>query len=187
MKHWIYVNIIKISEKITLRILDIDDANELYTLVDKNRNYLRDWLPWLDINTNVEQSEAFIKDVIQQPNKDRSFQCGVFCKDTLVGMCGFHPINFVNNSVTIGYWISKDMMGKGIITQCTKYFINYAFEILNLNKVCIPVAEKNLKSRAVSERLGLLNEGLERDAEILYGKYINHIRYSILRSEWRNT
>jgi len=180
------MNIIKLSENITLRILKIIDAKELYTLVDRNRKYLREWLPWLDLNTTVEHSETFIKDVIHQPGKDNSFQCGVFYNGTLVGMCGFHPINNVNNSVAIGYWVSRDMMGQGIITQCAEYFINYAFETLNLNKVCIPIAENNFKSRAVCERLGLFNEGLERDAEILYGKYVNHIRYSILRSEWRN-
>jgi len=181
------MNTIELSENITLRVLKIIDAKKLYTLVDRNRKYLREWLPWLDLNTTVEHSETFIKGVIQQPSKDKSSQCGVFYNKTPVGMCGYHPINIVNNSVAIGYWISKDMTGKGIITQCTKYFISHAFEILNLNKVCIPVAENNLKSRAVCERLGLFNEGLEREAEILYGKYVNHIRYSILRSEWRNT
>lgn len=77
--------------------------------------------------------------------------------------------------------------GKGIITSCVKFFIQYAFQELRLNKVCISVAEKNTKSTAVARRLGLVNEGLEREAEVLYGKYVSHIRYSILRSEYAKT
>jgi len=99
-------------------------------------------------------------------------------------MCGYHPIDRSNHSVTIGYWIAKEMMGKGIVTLCTQYLIDYAFIHLSINKVCIPVAEKNIKSRAISERLGLVSGGIERAAEYLYGRYVNHVRYSILKSEW---
>ncbi len=54
-----------------------------------------------------------------------------------------------------------------------------ATTIADRDKVCISAAEKNLKSRAVSERLGLVNEGVEREAEYLYGQYVNHVRYSL--------
>ena len=174
----------KLSESLIIRTLEKSDANELFEVVNNNRNHLREWLPWLDYNTKVTDSEEFIEITEKQFKKDQSFQCGVFYNNSLVGMCGFHPINYGNNSVTIGYWLAKGHEGKGIITKCSEFFINYAFQELKLNKVCIPVTEKNLKSRAVAERLGLINEGLEREAEVLYGKYVNHVRYSILRSEF---
>ena len=177
----------QLSESLTIRMLERKDAKELFRVVDDNRSHLREWLPWLDDNTKVRDSEVFIETTINQFKKDKSFQCGVFYSNSLVGMCGFHPISFSNNSVTIGYWLAKRYEGKGIITKCSEFFINYAFQELKLNKVCIPVAEKNVKSRAVAERLGLINEGLEREAEVLYGMYVNHIRYSILRSEYEKT
>ena len=177
----------QLSESLTIKTLQTEDAQELFEVVNKNRKHLREWLPWLDYNTTATDSETFIGIIKKQYLKDKSFQCGVFYNDVLVGMCGFHPINQANNSVTIGYWLSENYEGKGIITRCSKFFIRYAFEELKLNKVCIPVAEKNKKSRAVAERLGLVNEGIEREAEVLYGNYVNHIRYSILRSEFIKT
>ncbi len=173
-----------LSKSLTIRTLKTKDSRELFEVVNKNRSHLRQWLPWLDYNNDIKDSEAFILETESQFEKDQSFQCGIFYDNYLVGMCGFHPINLANNSVTIGYWLDKEHEGKGIITKCSSFFINYAFKDLKLNKVCIPIAEKNVKSRAVAESLGLVNEGLERDAEVLYGKYVNHIRYSILNSEF---
>ncbi len=176
-----------VSESVFLRTLTEADAQSLFSLVDENRAHLRKWLPWLDGNTRVEDSVKFIKSTLDQHTNEMGFQCGIFHNEILVGMCGYHPINRSNNSVVLGYWIAKDMMGKGIVTNCSKYLIDYAFDKLSLNKVCIPVAENNLKSRAVPERLGLVNERIEREAEYLYGEYVDHVRYSILKSEWKNS
>ena len=176
----------KVSGLISLSTLTVDDAPKLFRLVDGNREYLREWLPWLDNNTGVEDSTRFIESTLVQHANGMGFQCGIFYDEVLVGMCGYHPIDRSNNSVTIGYWIAEDMTGKGIVTICTKYLIDYAFNELSLNKVCIPAAVGNLKSRAVSERLGLFNEGVERNAEYLYGRYVDHVRYSVLRPEWQS-
>ena len=175
----------QISETVFLRTLVVADAPSLFSLVDNNRNHLREWLPWLDGNACVEDSVRFIESTLVQLANEMGFQCGIFYNETLIGMCGYHPIDRTNNSVTVGYWIAKNMSGGGIVTSCTRFLIDYAFDKLSLNKVSIPAAEYNFKSRAIPERLGLVNEGIERDAECLYGQYVNHVRYSILRSEWK--
>ena len=167
-------------------MLEVADAPELFALVQKNRGYLRQWLPWLDSNTEQSHSEDFIKSTHKQFAEELGFVCGIFSNDLLVGVCGFHPIDRPNLSVTIGYWLGEEYQGKHIVTSCVEFLISYAFQQLNLNKVCIPAAEFNFKSRAVSERLGLANEGIDREAEYLYEHFVNHVRYSILRSEWEN-
>ncbi len=37
-----------------------DEAEELFSVVDANRNYLREWLPWLDGTNSVEYEISFI-------------------------------------------------------------------------------------------------------------------------------
>ena len=44
----------RISENLELRLLQLEDAQELFALTDANRNYLREWLPW------HPQSEAIV-------------------------------------------------------------------------------------------------------------------------------
>lgn len=177
----------KIDNDIQLRVLQSQDATTLFELVDKNRLHLRQWLPWLDQSTKEEHSRQFIDSVQDQLHSGNGFACGVFFETDLVGICGYHEINRTDQSVVIGYWLSKQAQGKGVITRCTKFFLDYAFETLSLNKVLIPVAEENEKSRAVCERLGLVSEGVKKHAENLYGKYVNHICYSLSRDQWLAT
>jgi len=175
----------QIDEDITLRLLRSQDACALFKLVDDNRLYLRRWLPWLDQNTSLEDSKDFIASVLSQFRADKGFACGIFFAGDLVGVCGYHEIDKVARSVAIGYWLSEALQGKGIITRCTKFFIGYAFEELGLTEVRISVAEGNAKSRAVCERLGLSNEGIEIDAACLYGRYVNHVCYAMSKDDWR--
>ena len=176
----------KVESNIKLKMLKERDAETLFAIVDSNRLYLRNWLPWLDINLCPDDSLSFIKSTHSQYDESRGFMCGIYYFEELVGMCGYHPIDKLNHSVTIGYWLSESNQGKGIVTACVKFLIDYAFNELNLNKVLIPAAEHNLKSQAVSKRLGLFNEGVDRQAEFLYGRYVNHVRFTVLRSEWKN-
>ncbi len=174
-----------IAPHLSLRLLQPDDADLLIEVVDQNRTHLRQWLPWLDRNTTRVHSRAFIESIHHQLDAGKGFACGVFWDNSLAGLCGFHEINARDQSVIIGYWLAEAHQGNGIISRCTAFFIDYAFEELGLKRVDIPVAEENVRSRAVCERLGLSNRGTIENAEWLYDKWVNHIRYSVSAEEWR--
>ena len=175
-----------IAPNLSLQLLQPDDADLLFEVVDRNRAHLRQWLPWLDRNTTRVHSRAFIESIHHQLDAGKGFACGVFWDNSLAGLCGFHEIDTHNQSVVIGYWLAEAFQGNGIISRCTAFFIDYAFTELGLQRVDIPVAERNIRSRAVCERLGLSNEGTIENAEWLYDKWVNHIRYSISAMEWRD-
>ncbi|MEP2653334.1 MAG: GNAT family protein [Paraglaciecola sp.] len=174
----------EVSQDISLTMLQESDADKLFKLVDSNRSHLREWLPWLDFNQSEKDSLDYIKSNLKQYSDNLGFNCGIFFSGELVGMCGYHPIDRLNKKVVIGYWIAQQAQGKGIVTKCVEFLINYAFDTLKLNKVSIPAAEYNFRSQAVSKRLGLVCEGVEREAEFLYNRFVNHIHYSVLSSEW---
>ena len=104
----------------------------------------------------------------------------------LVGIVGCNWIEPMNRSCEIGYWLDQDHLGQGIMTNATRRLINYAFDDLSLNRVSIPVAVENRKSRAIPERLGFKIEGIIREAEWLYDHFVDHILYGLLRSDWPN-
>ncbi len=49
-----------INNKLKLKLNDPKYAKEMFELIDQSRGYLREWLPWLDMNTTVQDTEAFI-------------------------------------------------------------------------------------------------------------------------------
>ena len=175
---------VEISKDLTLSPIKREDAHSIFALVEKNRSYLREWLPWLDFNTSVADSETFIQDSLNQATKQSGLVMTICYQNSICGVIGFNSINSLHRVCEIGYWIDADHQGLGIITKSTRALIKLAFEDLAMNKVCIPVAEQNTRSRAVPEKLGFKIEGVARDAEWLYDHYVNHVLYALLISEW---
>ena len=168
-----------------LRLVEESDDEELFALIDRNRAHLRGWLPWLDGNTTIDDSRAFILHSKEQHFSNRGFQAGVWYENKLAGIIGYHPIDWQNRIVMIGYWLGKEYQGKGIMTESCRLLINYAFDEYNLNRVEIRSATGNSKSCAIPERLGLTREGVIRDGEWLYDHFVDLFLYSMLATRWK--
>lgn len=176
---------IAINKRLFLKNLHEYDAESLFLLVDHNRDHLREWLPWVDGNTHVEHSLEFIRIAQLQMERGLGPICGVFFDNELCGVCGFHPYDNLNHCITLGYWLAKSACGKGIATECTKTMVNFAFETLQVNKVCISAAIKNVASRRIPTKLMMVNDGINRDGEFLNGRYHDLVMYSLLKDEWQ--
>ena len=176
--------IIPVDADIELRILEGWDAEEMYRLVDSNREYLRQWLPWVDYETSVEDSHNFIRLSLQRYQDNEGFSLGIRYRDRLAGVIGYHTINWPSRKVEIGYWLAAEFQGKGLMTRACRALVAYAFETLLLNRVTILCATGNLRSRAIPERLGFTQEGILRESEWLYDHFVDLVCYSMLAREW---
>lgn len=162
----------------------IEDAQELFELTKANHAHLRPWVSWIDSTNTIDDRRDFIESTIDQFEKGLGPTYAIVRDNRIAGVIGFHPIDQSNHVAEIGYWLSEEHQGKGIMTSCCRALIKEAFETLNVNRIQIPAAEKNLKSRAIPERLGFTFEGILREVENLYGTYVNHAMYSMLKSDY---
>lgn len=173
-----------ISKDVELQLLSMDHRDELFGLVDTNREHLREWLPWVDANRSSKGSESFIKSAINQYESGKEPQYAVFYNGAMSGVCGFHPFDITNMVGGIGYWLSQACSGKGIITSSVRALVEVGFRECGLNRIEIACATGNARSRAIPERLGFKFEGVLRECEYLCGKRVDHAIYSILASEF---
>jgi ribosomal-protein-serine acetyltransferase len=171
--------------EVELDLLDEPHAGELFALVDGNRAYLRQWLPWLDQNTEVGHTRAFIQAARKQHADGNGFTCGIRWRGQLVGVVGLHAIDWANRKTSVGYWVAEAHQGKGIVTRACAALLPHLFDDLFLNRVEIGCAPGNAKSAAVPERLGFVREGLLRQRERLYDRFVDQVVYGLLASEWR--
>jgi ribosomal-protein-serine acetyltransferase len=176
----------KIDENIALRPLNVNDSEEFFHLTINSKDYLKEWLGWLDYTNEVEDTREFIqatlKGVIETGGYPKS--AAILYKGRIAGTIGFNEINKLHKIGVMGYWLGKDFQGNGIMTKACEAFIEYGINELNLNRIEIRVAEENRKSRAIPERLGFTEEGKIRQAEWLYDHYVDHIIYGLLAEEW---
>lgn len=175
----------RVNDRVELRSLQLDDAEELFALTDANRNYLRVWLPWLDAITQVRDTEKFIESRLDLHSKDLALSVTIFEQDLIIGMIGYNHIDRLNRIGYIGYWLAENYQGKGIMTTSCQSIIDYGFTTLNLNGQVIYCATENKASRAIPERLGFSHEGTIRDAEWLYDRFFNHEIYALLYQNWQ--
>jgi ribosomal-protein-serine acetyltransferase len=173
-----------IDDVTALRILREADAAELYALTDANRAYLRRWLPWVDLVTSEDDSRSFLATVTAQHKEGRGPTFGILLAGALVGVVGYLPIDRVNRCGEIGYWLAEREQRRGIMTASCRFAVRYGFLTLDLNRIQIAAGTTNAASRAVPERLGFKFEGVLRARENLYGTFIDHAMYSLLRSEF---
>ncbi|MDJ1503329.1 GNAT family protein [Xanthocytophaga agilis] len=170
-----------------LRLLQADDASQLFYTIHTNRAYLRQWLPWVDGTLNVDDSLAFIEDTIAQYKQGECVVAAIWCENRIVGCIGLNNIQTFHQKAEIGYWLARNYQEKGIITRACRQMINYAFDELKLNRVEILVAEKNRRSRSVAERLGFEEEGLLRNYYRHRQEFVDVVIYGMLKKYWKSS
>ena len=176
---------IAVADDVELRLLEEADAEELFALVDANRAYLREWLPWLDQNTEVDHTRAFIQAMRKQHADRNGFACGIRWRGRLAGVVGLHAIDWTNRKTSIGYWVAQTHQGRGLVTRSCAALLAHVFDDLGLNCVEIGCAVGNARSNAIPQRLGFAREGVLRQREWLYDHFVDHVVYSLIASEWR--
>lgn len=155
------------------------DAREMFSLIDKNRTYLRRWLPFIDVTTAVADSEAYLSSVEEQAERNPVFVIRFYGK--LVGLVGFKDTDYDNLRTEIGYWLAENFQHKGIMTSCVRTLVDFAFNDMGMHRIQIRVAEGNTASRRIPLRLGFQKEGVERDGEMLEpGRFVNLETFSLI-------
>jgi len=175
---------IDLPNGVHLRPLEEADAEPLFRLVQANRAYLAEWLPWAAGESGVETHLEFIRASEQQLADDNGFQSAILGGDEIVGVIGFHRVDWVNRATSIGYWIGAANQGRGIVTEAVRALTSYAFDVWKLNRVEIRAATGNGRSAAIPLRLGFVEEGVARQSERHGDSFKDLAVYSMLAADW---
>jgi ribosomal-protein-serine acetyltransferase len=172
-----------LSDECHLRLLVEADTDELYRLIDANRAHLASWMPWAQDQTHQTTLE-FIRLTRRQAASNDGFQAALICDGAIIGMVGFHGVNWPHGSTTIGYWLDERHQGRGLMTRAVRALVEHAFAEWDLHRVEIRAATDNRRSRAIPERLGFRVEGVQREAERIGERYNDLAVYGLLAPEW---
>ncbi|HLX40208.1 MAG TPA: GNAT family protein [Ktedonobacteraceae bacterium] len=175
----------RIDDDTELRLHEERYAEEYYQLIDRNRVYLREWMPWLDDEQSVQDLRVFMRGSLQQFASNEGFQAGIWYRGRIVGSIGLHDLDWIDRKIEMGYWLSADQQSKGLVTKACKTLLDFVFDEYKLNKVEIHAATGNSRSCAIPERLGFTQEGIIRQAQWLYDHYVDMVIYGLLASEWQ--
>ena len=85
--------------------------------------------------------------------------------DKVLGLINLHDFDNWNSKVEIGCMLNKKYWEQGIMSETAQKVINYAFEVIELNRIEALIDPKNIASIKLIAKLGFEKEGLKRNAE----------------------
>lgn len=89
------------------------------------------------------------------------------------------------NSRELGYGLfSRELHGKGIMSEAVQLLTDYLFNTLLINRLEIHTHNDNVASQKVALRCGYQKEGIARGAVFSRGKHFDIAMYALLRQEW---
>ena len=174
-----------VAPGIEMRQFEPRDAETVFAVVDRNREHLRRWLPWVDGTHSPEDIRQFILRVQAQFEADHGPNAGVWVEGVFAGNVGCHPINWANRNCSLGYWIDAAQQGKGVITRCCAAMLAYLFGELRLHRAEIRCGTGNTRSCAIPERLGFTREGLLREGEWVNDRWVDLVVWGMIEEQWR--
>ena len=174
---------IRVTNNIELETLKLSMTDVIFEAIDRNRDFLNQWLPFVDYTQNKSDTENFIETVVNQPGRKRDEVYSIWYKQEFAGLIGFKETDWINRKTELGYWLAERMQGKGIVTACMEKLLRFAFQKLNMNRVQVKVAVNNSKSAAIPKKLGFKFEGIEREGERHKNRYLDLEVYSLLKSD----
>lgn len=166
-----------------LRPFKASDAGELTETIAANREHLARWLPWAQSH-GFEDSIEYLDRKRAQIEANDGFEGAIVLDGRIVGGAGFHGVDWINRSSSIGYWLAADAVGRGLMSGAVAALLGHAFEVWELHRVIIEAVVDNARSRAIPERLGFREEALLREAKLIGGRYEDAVLYAMLAPEW---
>ena len=102
-----------------------------------------------------------------------------------IGTMGIHNISWKDRTATTGAIIGeKAFWGKGYGSDAKMALLDYAFNTLNLHKVCSAVIAYNERSLNYSLHCGYKIEGRKRQQIFKHGAYHDEILLGVFKEEW---
>jgi [ribosomal protein S5]-alanine N-acetyltransferase len=168
------------TERLILREIISEDAPEVFGIFSDPKVML-----YYDIEALTEPKQAFevINRFTEWRQKEQGIRWGIALKGSgrILGTCGLIWKRH-NRSAILGYDLSWDFWGRGIMTEALKPVLTYAFDH-EVNRVEAMTHTENVTSQRVLTRLGFQAEGILRDYFYFKGKFFDLKCFSLLRTD----
>lgn len=174
------------TKRLVVRCYHPSDAPLLAESITESLEHLRPWMPWA--YAEPEPLEAKVQRLKQFRglfDLGQDFIYGIFnLEETkLVGGTGLHT-RLGDHELEIGYWIHKDHINQGLVTESTAALIKVAFELIRVQRIEIHCDPGNTASAAIPRKLGFTHEGTLRGKTRFLDTWRDSMIWGLLEGEY---
>jgi ribosomal-protein-serine acetyltransferase len=176
--------VLPVDPEIELVLAEERHAEEVAALIARNQRRLARWEPWAEHPATVTALRGFIRGCLEGFAAGTQVQTYIRVGGGLVGSCGLR-ISLPTRTGEIGYWLDAEHEGRGIASRSARALVTAGFLERGLLRMELRTAVDNVRSRALAERLGFVQEGVQRAAQVFSHRRADMALYSALAREWR--
>ncbi len=174
------------TKRLVLRCYNPSDAPLLAEAVAENVEHLRPWMPWVYAEPEpIEEKVARLKRFRGNFDLGENWVYGIFNPENtrLLGGTGLHP-RIGERQLEIGYWIHKDFINQGLVTESTAALVKVAFEFMHVHRLEIHCDPANLASAAIPRKLGFTLEGTLRAKTSFLDRWSDSMVWGFLETDY---
>ncbi len=167
--------------RLVLRPFRLEDASEIQRLIGDREiaaTTLRIPYPYPD-----GAAEEWINSVAPRYEKGETVAFVITRAEDLALLGGIGlDITREHERAELGYWIGKPYWGNGYCTEAARAVVEYAFEVLGLNRISACHFANNEASGRVMRNIGMTYEGRRVQEIKKWGKFVDSILYGLVRA-----
>ena len=169
---------IQVNQNISISPFKESDAEQLAERIDDKR--IADNTLTIPYPYQVSDAEMFIATAIahNESTGPRNFAIRHVLEGLIGGIGQHYKYGKESHKDEIGYWLTPDMWGNGLMTETVGVFISNMIQNRGISRIEAPVYQGNLGSARVLEKNGFECEGVMRNCYKKNGVYRNGLLYA---------
>ena len=171
------------TERLILRKMTMRDAPDVYRYA-RDREVARHVL-W-EAHRSILDTRGYIRYLLSQYRNGEPGSWGIVLRETgrVIGSIGYMSYSPDHSTVEIGYSLSREHWGKGLMTEALSAVIDETFRVLDLHRIEAMHFTDNPASGRVMEKCGLQHEGHLRERICCKGVFRDVEMWAILHKDW---
>ena len=168
------------TERLILRKMVLNDAEAVFAYASNSE--VSRYTLW-ETHRSIEDSRAFLEFATQKYENGGEPDWGIVYRGNgcLVGACGLVNWEAEHARAEVGFVLSREYWGRGLMSEAVRAILRFGFERMNLNRIEARCIAENAASARVMEKAGMVYEGTLRQREYIKGAYRDIKLYAILK------
>lgn len=172
------------TPRLTLRKMTMRDAPDIFHY-SRDEEVARHVL-W-EAHQSLWETRGYVRFLLHQYRSGLPGSWGIELKETgrVIGTIGYMNYSEDNRTAEIGYSLSREHWGKGLMTEALTAVIDESFRTLKLHRIEAMHFTDNPASGRVMAKCGMRHEGHLRERICCKGVFRDVEMWGILISDWR--
>ena len=168
------------TERLILRKMVLNDAEAVFAYASNSE--VSRYTLW-ETHRSIEDSRAFLEFATQKYENGGEPDWGIVYRGNgcLVGACGLVNWEAEHARAEVGFVLSREYWGRGLMSEAVRAILRFGFERMNLNRIEARCIAENAASARVMEKAGMVYEGTLRQREYIKGAYRDIKLYATLK------